>query len=47
MADDTLRSGEKQALADYVLISTMGDNDKEKWNDEVKGKVNASDYVRI
>lgn len=47
MADDTLRSGEKQALADYVLISTMGDNDKEKWNDEVKGKVNASDYVRF
>ena len=47
MADDTLRSGEKQALADYVLISTMGDNDKEKWNDEVKGKVNANDYVRF
>ena len=47
MADDTLRSGEKQALADYVLISTMGDNDKEKWSDEVKGKVNASDYVRF
>lgn len=47
MADDTLRSGEKQALADYVLISAMGDNDKEKWNDEVKGKVNASDYVRF
>lgn len=47
MADDTLRSGEKQALADYVLISTMGDNDKEKWNDEVKGKMNASDYVRF
>lgn len=47
MADDTLRSGEKQALADYVLISAMGDNDKEKWNDEVKGKVDASDYVRF
>ena len=47
MADDTLRSGEKQTLADYVLISAMGDNDKEKWNDEVKGKVNASDYVRF
>lgn len=47
MVDDTLRSGEKQALADYVLISTMGDNDKEKWNDEVKGKMNASDYVRF
>lgn len=39
--------GMKQALADYVLISAMSKTDREKWTDEVQGKVNASDYVRF
>ena len=39
--------GMKQALADHVLISAMSKTDREKWTDEVQGKVNASDYVRF
>ena len=38
---------EKQAFADYVLISAMSETDREKWNDGVKGIVNASDYVKF
>lgn len=38
---------EKQAFADYVLISAMSESDREKWNDSVKGVVNASDYVKF
>lgn len=38
---------EKQAFADYVLISAMSEGDREKWNDSVKGVVNASDYVKF
>ena len=38
---------EKQAFADYVLISAMSESDREKWNEEVKGAVNAADYVRF
>lgn len=38
---------EKQAFADYVLIFAMSESDREKWNEEVKGTVNAADYVRF
>ena len=42
-----MTDGEKEALSDYLLISAMSESDRDKWNDEVKGKVNASDYVRF
>ena len=45
--DSSLSDGEKQTLADYLLVSSMSESAREKWNDEVKGKVNASDYVRF
>lgn len=45
--DKTLSDSEKQAVADYVLISTMGDSEREDWETTVKGKVNAIDYVRF
>lgn len=38
---------EKQAFADYVIISAMEDSDREKWDDEVKGIVNPADYVKF
>ncbi len=38
---------EKNAFADYVLISAMEESDRDKWNDEVKGSVNAADYVKF
>ena len=37
---------EKNAFADYLLISAMEDSDKERW-DEVKGTVNATDFVKF
>lgn len=37
---------EKNAFADYLLISAMEDSDKERW-DEVKGTVNATDFVQF
>ena len=37
---------EKNAFADYLLISAMEDSDKERW-DEVKGMVNATDFVKF
>lgn len=37
---------EKNAFADYLLISAMEDSDKERWN-EVKGTVNATDFVKF
>ena len=45
--DISLTDGEKQTLADYLLVSSMSEKARETWNDEVKGKVNASDYVRF
>lgn len=45
--DSGLTDGEKQTLADYLLVSSMSEKARETWNDEVKGKVNASDYVRF
>ena len=45
--DSSLMDGEKQTLADYLLVSSMSEKARETWNDEVKGKVNASDYVRF
>ena len=38
---------EKQAFADYVIISAMSKTERVTWNEEVKGKVNASDYVKF
>ena len=37
---------EKNAFADYVLVSAMGESDKERW-DAVKGTVNATDFVQF
>lgn len=37
---------EKNAFADYVLVSAMGESDKERW-DAVKGTVNATDFVQL
>lgn len=37
---------EKNAFADYVLVSAMGESDKEHW-DAVKGTVNATDFVQF
>lgn len=44
MSDSALSDSEKQAIADYVLISSMSDTQQEKWS-IAKGKVNASDFV--
>lgn len=46
MKDRALSDSEKQAIADYVLISSMSDTQQEKWS-VAKGKVNASDFVRF
>lgn len=46
-ANTGMTAGEKEALSDYLLISAMSESDRDKWNDEVKGKVNASDYVQF
>lgn len=37
---------EKNAFADYVLVSAMGESDKERW-DAVKGTVNVTDFVQF
>lgn len=37
---------EKNAFADYVLVSAMEESDKERW-DAVKGTVNATDFVQF
>lgn len=37
---------EKNAFADYVLVSAMGESDKDRW-DAVKGTVNATDFVKF
>lgn len=50
MQDSTLSDSEKQAIADYVLISSIGEEDektRENWETIAKGKVNASDFVRF
>lgn len=46
MKDSALSDSEKQAIADYVLISSMSDTQQEKWS-IAKGKVNASDFVQF
>ena len=38
---------QKQAFADYVIISAMSKTERVTWNEVVKGKVNASDYVKF
>lgn len=47
MQDGTLKDSEKQAIADYVLISSMSDTEREKWNSIAKGKVQAGDFLRF
>ena len=48
MKEETLSDSEKQAVADYVLISSMdSDTQKELWKTVAKGKVNASDFLRF
>ncbi len=47
MGNPNLTDAEKQAFADYVIISAMSKKDETTWNEEVKGVVNASDYVKF
>lgn len=50
MQDSALSDSEKQAIADYVLISSIGEEDekaRKNWETIAKGKVNASDFVRF
>lgn len=50
MQDGALSDGEKQTIADYVLISSIGEADEktqQNWENIAKGKVNASDFVRF
>lgn len=50
MQDSALSDSEKQALADYVLISSIGEEDektRKNWETIAKGKVNATDYLRF
>lgn len=47
MQDRALTDSEKQAIADYVLISTLGDKQREDWETVAKGKVNATDFLRF
>lgn len=44
--NDEHTDAEKNAFADYVLVSAMGESDKERW-DAVKGTVNATDFVKF
>lgn len=46
--DSALSDSEKQAIADYVLISSMdSDTQKELWETVARGKVNATDFLRF
>lgn len=50
MQDTMLSDSEKQAISDYVLISSIGEEDektREDWETIAKGKVNATDYLRF
>ena len=50
MQDAALSDSEKQAVADYVLISSMGDEEdktRKDWEEIARGKVNASDFLRF
>lgn len=47
LKDSTLSDSEKQALADTVVISSMSETQRDEWESVVKGKVNATDYVRF
>ncbi len=48
MKDENLTDGEKQAIADYQLIASMGDDTKagEDWA-ALKGRINASDFLKF
>ncbi len=50
MQDSMLSDSEKQAIADYVIISSIGEEDektREDWENIAKSKVNATDYLRF
>lgn len=47
MNNPSFTDAQKQAFADYVIISAMSKTERVTWNEEVKGKVNASDYVKF
>lgn len=47
LKDSTLSDSEKQALTDTVVISSMSETQRDEWESVVKGKVNATDYVRF
>lgn len=50
LQNSTLSDSEKEAIADYVIISSIGEEDektRQNWENIAKGKVNASDFVRF
>lgn len=46
-ANTGMTAGEKEALSGYLLITAMSESDKDKYEEEVRGLVNPSDYVRF
>ncbi len=46
-ANENYTAGEKEALSGYLLITAMSESDKDKYEEEVRGLVNPSDYVRF
>lgn len=50
LQNSALLDSEKEAIADYVIISSIGEEDektRQNWENIAKGKVNASDFVRF
>lgn len=50
LQNSALSDSEKEAIADYVIISSIGEEDektRQNWENIAKGKVNASDFVRF
>lgn len=50
LQNSVLLDSEKEAIADYVIISSIGEEDektRQNWENIAKGKVNASDFVRF
>ena len=46
-ANGNYTAGEKEAISGYLLITAMSESDKDKYEEEVRGLVNPSDYVRF
>lgn len=46
-ANGNYTAGEKEAIGGYLLITAMSESDKDKYEEEVRGLVNPSDYVRF